>query len=85
MSLTGIGHLYKGGKKGGKARGVGGFHDMDARKQHAIAAKGGRASRKAAIDRHENEHEECMESKQRSQSQEPSVVPPGFEESKTCA
>jgi hypothetical protein len=24
---------YRGGKKGGKARGVGGFHDMDPEKQ----------------------------------------------------
>ncbi|KAJ5317744.1 hypothetical protein PENANT_c004G00137 [Penicillium antarcticum] len=75
----------KGGKKGGKARGVGGFHDMDREKQHAIASKGGRAERKAAIERDEIEHQEGMESKRRSQSQDPSVVPPGFEEWKTCA
>ncbi|KAJ9195902.1 hypothetical protein DTO166G4_7395 [Paecilomyces variotii] len=35
----------KGGSKGGKATGVGGFHNMDPEKQHAIASKGGRASR----------------------------------------
>ncbi|KAL1970859.1 hypothetical protein VTN77DRAFT_2693 [Rasamsonia byssochlamydoides] len=34
----------KGGKKGGKARGGGGFHNMDPRKQREIASKGGRAS-----------------------------------------
>ncbi|KAL2220214.1 hypothetical protein M432DRAFT_638369 [Thermoascus aurantiacus ATCC 26904] len=34
----------KGGKKGGRARGVGGFHNMDPEKQRKIASKGGRAS-----------------------------------------
>ncbi|KAH8702218.1 hypothetical protein BGW36DRAFT_424501 [Talaromyces proteolyticus] len=34
----------KGGRKGGKARGVGGFHDMDPEKQRKIASKGGQAS-----------------------------------------
>ncbi|CRG87314.1 hypothetical protein PISL3812_04331 [Talaromyces islandicus] len=37
----------KGGQKGGRARGVGGFHNMDPDKQRAIAAKGGRASKGA--------------------------------------
>ncbi|KAL1991939.1 hypothetical protein VTN49DRAFT_5247 [Thermomyces lanuginosus] len=34
----------KGGRKGGKAKGTGGFHNMDPNKQRAIASKGGRAS-----------------------------------------
>ncbi|EED18021.1 conidiation-specific protein Con-10, putative [Talaromyces stipitatus ATCC 10500] len=34
----------RGGQKGGRATGVGGFHDMDPQKQREIAAKGGRAS-----------------------------------------
>ncbi|OKL64005.1 hypothetical protein UA08_00350 [Talaromyces atroroseus] len=34
----------KGGQKGGRATGSGGFHDMDPVKQREIAAKGGHAS-----------------------------------------
>ncbi|KAJ5104708.1 hypothetical protein NUU61_002055 [Penicillium alfredii] len=81
--LSEIGH--RGGKKGGKARGVGGFHEMDPEKQHAIASKGGRATRKAAIEREaaaiEAEHGPVPTGR----SEEPSVVPPGFVEWKTTA
>ncbi|KAJ5562517.1 Conidiation-specific protein Con-10 [Penicillium sp. DV-2018c] len=88
--MSAIGH--KGGKKGGKAKGVGGFHNMDPEihnmdpeKQHEIAAKGGRAGgragQKKTLDRWETE----LEAEQRGRSHEPSVVPPGFEEWKTCA
>ncbi|KAJ5576106.1 Conidiation-specific protein Con-10 [Penicillium sp. DV-2018c] len=69
--MSAIGH--KGGKKGGKAKG------------HEIAAKGGRAGgragQKKTLDRWETE----LEAEQRGRSHEPSVVPPGFEEWKTCA
>ncbi|OOQ85562.1 Conidiation-specific protein 10 [Penicillium brasilianum] len=44
--MSEIGH--RGGKKGGKVRGIGGFHDMDPEKQHSIASRGGRATRKAS-------------------------------------
>ncbi|KAJ5518898.1 hypothetical protein N7453_001320 [Penicillium expansum] len=78
--LSELGH--KGGKKGGKATGVGGFHNMDPEKQHAIAAKGGRArARKKAPGNGETE----LEAERRGRSHEPSVVPPGFEEWKTMA
>ncbi|KAJ5230006.1 hypothetical protein N7489_010714 [Penicillium chrysogenum] len=78
--LSEIGH--KGGKKGGKATGVGGFHNMDPEKQHAIASKGGRAAgRRKAPGNGETE----LEAERRGRSHEPSVVPPGFEEWKTMA
>ncbi|CAI7578273.1 unnamed protein product [Penicillium crustosum] len=78
--LSEIGH--KGGKKGGKATGVGGFHNMDPEKQRAIASKGGRASaRKKPPGNGETE----LEAERRGRSHEPSVVPPGFEEWKTMA
>ncbi|KAJ5196844.1 hypothetical protein N7449_007323 [Penicillium cf. viridicatum] len=78
--LSEIGH--KGGKKGGKATGVGGFHNMDPEKQRAIASKGGRAgARKKPPGNGETE----LEAEQRGRSHEPSVVPPGFEEWKTMA
>ncbi|KAJ5620894.1 hypothetical protein N7510_004878 [Penicillium lagena] len=75
--LSEIGH--HGGKKGGKARG--GFHDMDPEKQHAIASKGGRAAKKAVIE----QERAAREVKRQGRSFKPSVVPPGFEEWKTCA
>ncbi|OKP00959.1 hypothetical protein PENSUB_7540 [Penicillium subrubescens] len=80
--MSEIGH--RGGKKGGKARGVGGFHDMDPEKQHEIASRGGRATRKA--DR------ELAEAATQAQKREiglgrrthqPPVVPPTFEEWQT--
>ncbi|CAI7627124.1 unnamed protein product [Penicillium glandicola] len=80
--LSEIGH--KGGKKGGKATGVGGFHDMDPEKQHAIAAKGGRA-RARARRKAPGDGETELEAEERGRSHEPSVVPPGFEEWKTTA
>ncbi|KAJ5586138.1 hypothetical protein N7450_005925 [Penicillium hetheringtonii] len=66
----------RGGKRGGKAKGVGGFHNMDPEKQHAIASEGGRAQKKAAIQLEES----LKESKRRSQA---AIVPPTFEEWKT--
>ncbi|OQE19407.1 hypothetical protein PENSTE_c015G00431 [Penicillium steckii] len=66
----------RGGKRGGKAKGNGGFHNMDPDKQHAIASKGGRAQNKAAIQLEES----LRESKRRSQE---AIVPPTFEEWKT--
>ncbi|KAJ5689355.1 hypothetical protein N7462_003747 [Penicillium macrosclerotiorum] len=69
----------RGGKKGGKVRGVGGFHDMDPEKQHEIASKGGRASRKAGIELEKAVNESKVR-KSMPSSQEPSVMPPGFEE-----
>lgn len=77
--LSEIGH--RGGKKGGKSRGGGGFHDMDPKKQHAIASKGGRAVKKEAIE----QERAAREVERPGRSFEPSVVPPGFEEWKTCA
>ncbi|CAI7675690.1 unnamed protein product [Penicillium discolor] len=78
--LSEIGH--KGGKKGGKATGVGGFRNMDPEKQRAIASKGGRAgARKKPPGNGETE----LEAERRGRSHEPSVVPPGFEEWKTMA
>ncbi|OQE12130.1 hypothetical protein PENVUL_c001G04783 [Penicillium vulpinum] len=82
--LSEIGH--KGGKKGGKATGVGGFHDMDPEKQQAIAAKGGRASsRRKSKAKAPGNGETELEAEKRGRSHEPSVVPPGFEEWKTTA
>ncbi|KAJ5164942.1 uncharacterized protein N7500_006772 [Penicillium coprophilum] len=83
--LSEIGH--KGGKKGGKATGVGGFRDMDPEKQHAIAAKGGRAGtrKKPPGKKPPGNGETELEAEQRGRSHEPSVVPPGFEEWKTMA
>ncbi|KAJ5145886.1 Conidiation-specific protein Con-10 [Penicillium bovifimosum] len=81
--LSAIGH--KGGKKGGKATGVGGFHNMDPEKQRGIAAKGGRAGGRAGQNRTLDRGETELEAEKRARSHEPSVVPPGFEEWKTCA
>ncbi|RMJ21220.1 conidiation-specific protein Con-10 [Aspergillus sp. HF37] len=72
----------KGGRKGGKARGVGGFHEMDPDRQHQIASRGGKAANKAGAG-----------GRGRPQGQPrgttaaegtPSVAPPGFEESRTA-
>ncbi|GLI74934.1 hypothetical protein PoHVEF18_003183 [Penicillium ochrochloron] len=80
--MSEIGH--RGGKKGGKARGVGGFHDMDPEKQREIASRGGRATRKAA--------RELAVAATQAQKREiglgrrahqPPVVPPTFEEWQT--
>ncbi|KAJ5176793.1 uncharacterized protein N7482_002670 [Penicillium canariense] len=80
--LSAMGH--RGGKKGGKARGVGGFHDMDPDKQREIASKGGRATRKAAFETEEAVRNARMhDAEVTRRSREPSVVPPGFEEWKT--
>ncbi|EAW24255.1 KGG domain-containing protein [Aspergillus fischeri NRRL 181] len=70
----------KGGRKGGRARGVGGFHDMDPEKQHEIASRGGRATRKAAeqAEKHQGVAGE------RRRTHEPSAASPGFEESWTA-
>ncbi|KAJ5461584.1 uncharacterized protein N7458_003136 [Penicillium daleae] len=78
---------YRGGKKGGKARGVGGFHDMDPEKQHDIASRGGRATRKAARELAEagtqaQKRETGLGAVHR-RSHEPPVVPPTFEEWQT--
>ncbi|KAJ5836406.1 hypothetical protein N7447_002432 [Penicillium robsamsonii] len=83
--LSEIGH--KGGKKGGKATGVGGFHNMDPEKQHAIASKGSRAGtrKKAPGKKAPGNGETELKAEQRGRSHEPSVVPPGFEEWKTMA
>ncbi|KAJ5442069.1 hypothetical protein N7445_005076 [Penicillium cf. griseofulvum] len=83
--LSEIGH--KGGQRGGKATGVGGFHNMDPEKQRAIAAKGGRAStrKKGPGRKLPGNGETELEAEQRGRSHEPSVVPPGFEEWKTMA
>ncbi|KAJ5099586.1 hypothetical protein N7532_006587 [Penicillium argentinense] len=72
--LSEIGH--RGGKQGGKARGVGGFHNMDPEKKRSIASKGGRAGRKAALQL----EEAVEESKRRSRA---AVIPPTFEEWQT--
>ncbi|RJE22276.1 conidiation-specific protein Con-10 [Aspergillus sclerotialis] len=67
----------KGGRKGGKHKGVGGFHEMDPKKQHAIASRGGHAANKAAVRR---------EGSSRGTSAAegtPSSAPPGFNETAT--
>ncbi|KAJ5134440.1 Conidiation-specific protein Con-10 [Penicillium atrosanguineum] len=82
--LSAIGH--QGGKKGGKARATGGFHNMDPKKQRGIISKGGRATEKAAA-----KFEEALEeTKTRptlfgSPSEEPSVVPPAYPQWKTSS
>ncbi|GFF40518.1 conidiation-specific protein 10 [Aspergillus lentulus] len=70
----------KGGRKGGRARGVGGFHDMDPEKQHEIASRGGRATRNAAeqAEKHQGVAGE------RRRTHDPSAASPGFEESWTA-
>ncbi|CDM35837.1 hypothetical protein DTO013E5_5359 [Penicillium roqueforti] len=92
QELSEIGH--KGGKKGGKATGVGGFHNMDSEKQHAIASKGGHAGghagsraggRAGARGKAVGNGETELEAEQHGRSHEPSVVAPGFEEWKTTA
>ncbi|RHZ56682.1 KGG domain-containing protein [Aspergillus thermomutatus] len=70
----------KGGRKGGKAKGVGGFHNMDPEKQHEIASRGGRAARKAA--EHAEKHHGVTAERRR--PHEPSAAGPGFEESWTA-
>ncbi|KAH1331252.1 hypothetical protein KXV22_001460 [Aspergillus fumigatus] len=69
----------KGGRKGGRARGVGGFHDMDPEKQHEIASRGGRATNKAA----EQAEKHLGVAGERRHTHEPSAASPGFEESWT--
>ncbi|BDD58697.1 hypothetical protein MPDQ_004525 [Monascus purpureus] len=64
----------KGGRKGGKARGVGGFKSMDPEKQHAIASQGGHAARKSV---HQADRD-------RPPSGQPSAAAPGFDESWTA-
>ncbi|OQD72772.1 hypothetical protein PENDEC_c019G06800 [Penicillium decumbens] len=76
---------YRGGKKGGKARGTGGFHDMDPKKQREIASKGGRATRQAAAIEEAVEESKTGPTMFGGPSEEPSVVPPGFPEWKTTA
>ncbi|KAJ5342976.1 uncharacterized protein N7506_002800 [Penicillium brevicompactum] len=87
--LSAMGH--KGGKKGGKARGgesQGHQTDKHVRiipdiHQHRLIWSEGmaKASRRKAAEHEESE----LEAKQRGRSSEPSIVPPGFEEWKTCA
>ncbi|KAI9933314.1 hypothetical protein ASPWEDRAFT_30158 [Aspergillus wentii DTO 134E9] len=60
----------KGGRKGGKAKGVGGFHDMDPEKQHEIASRGGRAARK--VEKARGEHD-------RYHPHGPTSLPPEFD------
>ncbi|RHZ68189.1 hypothetical protein CDV55_106720 [Aspergillus turcosus] len=69
----------KGGRKGGRAKGVGGFHNMDPEKQHEIASRGGRAARKAA-----EQGEKHGVAAGRRRTHEPSAASPGFEESWTA-
>jgi hypothetical protein len=85
----------KDGKKGGKAT-SGGFHGTNTDKQVGLNLKIDRdiltrvedivkrRRRKAAAEHEESELNE-LEAEQRGRSHEPSVVPPGFEEWKTCA
>ncbi|KAJ5191516.1 uncharacterized protein N7498_010501, partial [Penicillium cinerascens] len=80
--LSAIGH--RGGKKGGKARGTGGFHDMDPKKQREISSNGGRATKKVAADMEEAVDElKARPTLFGGPSEEPSVVPPGYPEWKT--
>ncbi|KAJ5109363.1 hypothetical protein N7456_006038 [Penicillium angulare] len=83
--LEEIGH--RGGKKGGKAKGSGGFHSMDPVKQREISSAGGRATKKAAREFEEAAKEFGREGSAHAchtwKSQEPSVVPPGLGEWKT--
>ncbi|KAJ5345148.1 hypothetical protein N7452_003152 [Penicillium brevicompactum] len=78
--LSAMGH--KGGKKGGKARG-GGSQGHQTDKNHRLiwSEDMAKASRRKAAEHEESE----LEAKQRGRSSEPSIVPPGFEEWKTCA
>ncbi|KAJ5280250.1 hypothetical protein N7478_005622 [Penicillium angulare] len=78
---------YRGGKKGGKAKGSGGFHSMDPVKQREISSAGGRATKKAAREFEEAAtefgHEGSAHACHTWKSHEPSVVPPALGEWKS--
>ncbi|EAW14719.1 KGG domain-containing protein [Aspergillus clavatus NRRL 1] len=73
----------KGGRKGGQAKGVGGFHNMDPEKQHEIASRGGRATRKSAEQGAQYYGKASRRFGSAPRPNKPSAAAPGFEKSWT--